>query len=123
MVINISEAESVIMKVLWKSHPKTCETIVSELAGDYEWQEATIKTLINRLLKKGAIRSEKDGRRFLYSPVLTREEWLSSESESMLDRLFGGKLAPLVAHFGSQKKLSKHEIEELKALIESMSDD
>ena len=123
MSITISEAESAVMEVLWESSPQTCEYIVSQLDGEQEWQESTIKTLINRLLKKGAICSEKDGRRFLYSPVLTRDQWLSAESENMLDRLFGGKLAPLVAHFGAHHRLSKKDIKELKALIEGMSDD
>jgi predicted transcriptional regulator len=123
MSINISEAESAIMKIFWESEPLTCNEVVAALAGDYDWQEPTVKTLINRLLNKGALRSEKDGRRFLYWPVLTREEWLSTESESMLDKLFDGRLAPLVAHFGAQKKISRDELAELKALIERMNDE
>lgn len=123
MPVAISEAESAVMKVLWDSSPKSCDDVVAALAGDHDWQEATIKTLLNRLLKKGAIRSEKDGRRFLYWPVLTRDQWLSVESESMLNRLFGGQLAPFVAHFGAHKRLSKKDMEELKALIDGMSDD
>lgn len=123
MSIAISEAESVVMKVLWDSSPLSCDDVVAALASKQDWQEPTIKTLLNRLLKKGALRSEKDGRRFLYSPVLTRDQWLSHESESMLNRLFGGQLAPLVAHFGAHKRLSKKDVKELKALIESMSDD
>jgi BlaI family transcriptional regulator, penicillinase repressor len=123
MSISISEAESAVMKVFWDDSPLCCSDVVARLAGEHDWQEPTVKTLINRLLKKGALRSEKDGRRFLYWPVLTREDWLSTESDSMLQRLFGGKLAPFVAHFGAHKRLSKKEVAELKALIERMSDD
>jgi predicted transcriptional regulator len=79
--------------------------------------------LLNRLLKKGAIRAEKDGRRYVYSPVLTREQWLSNESEGLLDRLFGGRVAPLVAHFSRQKKLSKKDIADLKRLIQELDND
>ena len=119
----ISEAESVVMSILWQRHPATAEDIIAALAGQQDWQVATVKTLLNRLLNKGAIRADKDGRRYLYAPVLQREEWLSEQSESLLDRWFGGRVAPLVAHFSKQRKLSARDIDELKALIEGMRDD
>jgi predicted transcriptional regulator len=81
------------------------------------WQEATIKTLLNHLLKKKAIRVAKDGRRFLYSPVITRDEWLLTESKGLLDRLFAGRVAPLAAHFSRHGKLTKRDIADLKRLI------
>ena len=119
----ISEAESVVMSILWQRHPATAEDIIAALAGQQDWQVATVKTLLNRLLNKGAICADKDGRRYLYAPVLQREEWLSQQSESLLDRWFGGRVAPLVAHFSKQRKLSARDIDELKALIEGMRDD
>lgn len=119
----ISEAESVVMSILWQRHPATAEDIIAALAGQQDWQDATVKTLLNRLLNKGAIRADKDGRRYLYAPVLQREEWLSQQSESLLDRWFGGRVAPLVAHFSKQRKLSARDIDELKQLIEGMRDD
>ncbi|MDO8438791.1 MAG: BlaI/MecI/CopY family transcriptional regulator [Telluria sp.] len=120
--MKISEAESQVMQVLWNSSPRSAEDVVAALADQQQWQEATIKTLLNRLLKKGAIHAEKDGRRFLYAPLLTREEWLTGESESMVDRLFGGRIAPLVAHFGQHRTLSQGDIAELKKLIEELGD-
>ena len=120
--IAISEAESVVMDVLWQRHPATAEDIVAALAGQQDWQEATIKTLLNRLLNKGAIRADKDGRRYLYSPLLQREQWLSQESESLLGRLFGGRVAPLVAHFSAQRKLGKKDVAELRRLLEELDD-
>jgi predicted transcriptional regulator len=120
----ISEAESQVMEVLWREREAVpAEQVVMALAGAHDWQEATVKTLLNRLLKKGAISARKDGRRYLYSAVLKREQWVTQESKSLLDRLFGGRVAPLVAHFGSQRKLSKSDLDELTRLIESMRDD
>lgn len=119
----ISEAESVVMEVLWQRHPATAEEIIAALAGQQDWQDATVKTLLNRLLNKGAIRADKDGRRYLYAPVLQREDWLAEQSESLLDRWFGGRVAPLVAHFSKQRKLSARDIAELQALIEGMRDE
>lgn len=117
---HISESEAIIMHVLWQDAPQTSEAIIHALKEQQPWQEPTIKTLINRLLKKGAIKAEKDGRRYLYSPVLTYEAWASSESESLLNRVFDGRIAPLVAHFSQQQKLSAADIDELKALINKL---
>lgn len=118
--IGISEAESVVMEVLWQRHPLGADDIVAALAQQQPWQEATIKTLLNRLLKKGAIAAEPDGRRYRYTPLLQREAWLSAQSTGLVDRLFGGRVAPLVAHFSQHRKLSKKDIAELKRLIEDM---
>lgn len=119
---SISEAESAVLAVLWQKGSATAEDVLAALAEPRNWQESTVKTLLGRLLKKGAVRAQKDGRRFIYSPTLTREEWLSRESETLLNRLFGGRVAPLVAHFSRQRKLSKRDIRELKRLIGELED-
>ncbi len=121
--ISISEAEAVVMEVLWRQSPSASEDVVAALERQQHWQEATIKTLLNRLLNKKAIRAEKQGRRYLYSPLLTREQWLMTESKGFLNRLFGGRVAPLVAHFGRHDKLSKKDIADLKRLIAEMDND
>lgn len=120
---HISESESHVMEVLWRAPgPVIAEQIVVALADTHHWQAATVKTLLNRLLNKGAIAAEKEGRRFLYRAVLPRDAWLARESDSMLQRLFGGRLAPLVAHFGSQHKLTPADLQELRQLIDKLDD-
>jgi predicted transcriptional regulator len=111
------------MDVLWKRSPLSADEVVAALSGQQEWQEATVKTLLNRLLKKGAIDAGKDGRRYLYVPVLQRQAWVQGQSESLLDRLFGGRVAPLVAHFSEQRKLSRKDIADLRKLLEELDDD
>jgi predicted transcriptional regulator len=118
----ISEAESAVMEVLWQRQPLAAEDMVAALSEARQWQEATIKTLLNRLLKKGAIAARRDGRRYLYTPVLERDAWLSGESEGLLQRLFDGRVAPLVAHFSRQRKLSRKDIAELRKLIGELDD-
>ncbi|MFN7519543.1 MAG: BlaI/MecI/CopY family transcriptional regulator [Lysobacteraceae bacterium] len=118
--MSISDAESTVMEVLWQRSPLGADEVVAALSGEQAWQEATIKTLLNRLLKKGAISAEAEGRRYRYSPVLTREAWLTQASRGFLDRLFGGRVAPLVAHFGEQKALTRKDIAELRALLEKL---
>lgn len=119
----ISEAESVVMDVLWRKQPLTADEVVATLAGNSDWQEPTIKTLLNRLLKKGAIKAERDGRRYLYRPVLKRAAYVHEASKSLLDRLFDGRVAPLVAHFSEANKLSRKDIAELKRLVRELDHD
>ena len=121
--MSISEAESTIMEVLWRQAPRSAEDILAEVAPRQGWQEGTVKSLLNRLLKKKAIRAERDGRRYLYTPLLSREKYVSQESKGLLDRLFGGRVAPLVAHFSEQRKLSKKDIAELRRLLEELDDE
>ena len=121
--MQISEAESAVMEVLWQRQPLAAEDVVAALADSRQWQEATIKTLLNRLLKKGAIRASKDGRRYLYAPVLKRQAWMLGESQGLLERLFDGRVAPLVAHFSEHRKLSRKDIADLRKLLEEIDDD
>ena len=121
--MQISDAESVVMEVLWARSPLASDEVVSALGQQQDWQEATIKTLLNRLLNKGAIRAERDGRRYLYSPEIKREDWVSRQSENLLDRLFGGRVAPLVAHFSAHRQLSQADIDELRRLLEEIDHD
>lgn len=119
----ISEAEAIIMDVLWHSAPRTAEDILAEVGPAQQWQEGTVKSLLNRLLKKKAVKAERDGRRYLYTPLLSREKYVLLESKGLLDRLFDGRVAPLVAHFSEQRKLSKKDIAELRKLLEELGDE
>src|SRR5690242_20315507 len=118
--MSISEAESQVMEVLWSRHPQTADDVVAALAATTDWQEPTVKTLLNRLLKKGAIAAQRDGRRYLYRPLLQRTDYVHAASKGLLDRLFDGRVAPLVAHFSQARKLSKQDVAELKRLIEEI---
>ena len=118
--MQISEAESAVMDILWQRGTIYAEDVIAALAQTRDWQEPTIKTLLNRLLKKGALRAERDGRRYRYTAVLQREDWMLRESEGLLDRLFGGRIAPLVAHFSDHSRLTPRDIAELKRLIEDL---
>ena len=120
--VAITAAESVVMEVLWQRSPLPREAVMAALHEEQKWQEGTLKALLNRLLRKGAVRADKEGRRFLYSPLVSRDEWLLSESKGLLDRLFAGRVAPLAAHFSRHGKLSKRDIADLKRLIEEIDD-
>jgi predicted transcriptional regulator len=119
----ISAAESRIMEALWRQNPLTAEEIVAQVAEPQGWSEATVKSLVNRLLTKGAIEAEKTGRRYLYRPRVDRSAYVSHESRGLLDRLFGGRITPLVSHFSETNQLSPEDIAELKRLIAELDDD
>lgn len=118
----ISDAEAVVMQVLWDGAPRTAEEVVAALSQT-DWAEPTIKTLLNRLLTKGAIAAQKDGRKYLYTLMLQRDQWVQQQSEGLLQRLFGGRVAPLVAHFSERGKLSASDVAELKRLLRELDDE
>ncbi len=116
--MRISEAESIVMEALWRAaSAQSAEEIIAATAEAQGWQVATVKTLLNRLLKKRAISAERDGRRYLYRPRLQRADYVQEESRGFLDRFHGGRVSALVAHFSRNEKLSRREIDEIRALI------
>lgn len=118
--MSISDAEAKVMEALWAQSPQTADELFAHISGEQDWQLSTLKTLLNRLLNKGAIAADKDGRRFLYRPLLQRNQYVAEQSQSLLDRLFSGKLAPLVAQFSASGKLSAADVAELRSLIDKM---
>ena len=121
--MRISGAESQIMDALWRAGPLTAEGIVAEVGEAHGWAAGTVRTLITRLLKKKAIEGRREPEGYLYWPLVARTDYVQSESRSLVDRLFGGEVAPLVAHFAEHRALSPKDIEELKALIARLDDD
>lgn len=117
MKARISEAEWQVMKVVWRKPQSGAQEIIEELAESTSWTPATIKTLLNRLVKKQALGFEKDGKSYLYFARIAEAECRGAEAETFLDRVFNGSLTPLLAHFVNNRRLSKKEIEELENLL------
>ena len=115
----ISETEWEVMQVLWAKSPLAAGEIIDALmAADSTWHPKTAKTLLNRLVRKKALGFQKDGRAYLYRPLVKEVDCVKAVSESFLERVFGGSLTPLLAHFVEHRKLSAAEIRELKRLLE-----
>jgi predicted transcriptional regulator len=119
----ISGAESQIMEALWRAGPLTPDGIVAEVGEANAWAPGTVKTLITRLLRKGAIAGAKEAGGYVYRPLLERTSYVQAESQNLVDRLFGGEVAPLVAHFAEHRALSPRDIAHLKSLIATLEDD
>jgi BlaI family penicillinase repressor len=116
----ITETEWEIMQVVWDKHPITAAKIIQQLrAQDPTWHPKTVRTLLARLVQRKALTFEAQGRAYVYEPKVTQRECVTSASESFLDRVFGGSLAPMLAHFVEARRLSKKDLAELQSLLEN----
>src|SRR3954464_1040812 len=116
----IAEGEYAVMEVLWDESPLTAAEVAERVPPGKGWSLATVKTMLSRLLAKGALAHAEDGRRYLYSPAIAREDYVAEESGRLIDRMFGGRLTPLVAHLAARDKLSAADIEEIEALLREL---
>lgn len=113
----ISEAEFEVMKVIWDNFPVSTNLIVEILASSQNWSPKTIHTMLIRLEKKGAVCHKKEGRIFVYSPIVQKEDYINKESTNFLNRFFNGTFNQMVVSFLEQNKLSEDDIRELRDIL------
>jgi BlaI family penicillinase repressor len=114
----ITEAEWKVMKVLWSKAPQPAYDVVQALAQAERWHPNTIKSLLSRLRQKKALGVKKYKNLYLYYPLVSEEDCVHAESESFLERLFGGSLKPLLIHYAKRQKLTAADLEELRKILE-----
>jgi BlaI family penicillinase repressor len=116
----ISDAEWKVKRIVWEQEPCSASEIISALPPQRQggWHPKTVKAFLNRLVKKKALGFKLDGRAYLYYPLVRQSECTEAASGSFLDRVFGGALKPMVAHFVEHKRLSQKEIRELRDLLD-----
>ena len=119
-VERISEGEQVVMEVLWAAAPLTAAEVTERIDPARGWSDRTVKTMLGRLLAKGVLTHEEDGRRYLYRPTVQRADYAKGETRRFVDRLFGGRAAPLVAHLAETDGLTADDIAELEALLKEL---
>jgi len=118
-VPRISETEWEIMRIIWAKSPVTANEVIQQLvAAEAGWHPKTARTLLSRLVQKGALGYEAKGRVYVYSPRVSAEDCVATASESFLDRVFSGSLKPMLAHFVERQKLTHEDLEELKQLLD-----
>ncbi len=116
----ISDAEQQLLQLLWDESPLGAAELAARAPTDREWSLTTVKTMLSRLVAKGVLGAEPDGRRFLYRPLIARETVAGGQAGRLIDRLFGGRVSPLVAQLAEEGQLSKDDLEELEALVQSL---
>jgi predicted transcriptional regulator len=122
--MKISEAESKVLEVFWRAEKAlSAEDVVAAMDNDRDWSAGTIRTFLTRLVKKEALAATPDGRRYLYRPLIRREDYVHEQSRNLVDRLFDGRLAPFITQFSERRNLSRDDVEELKRLIARLEHD
>ena len=120
MAERISDAEHAVMEVLWDEAPLSAQDVSERVDPAKGWSANTVKTLLGRLLAKSVIAHEAEGRRYLYRPLVERNDYVERESRRLIDRLFGGRLMPLVVHLAERDALTAHDIAEIEALLKEL---
>lgn len=118
---SISESEWRILQTLWERHPMTAGDVVERLGAKHGWHERTIKTMLHRLVRKKALVFRREGKRYLYSPRLSREKCIREASRSFLDRVFAGAVTPALVHLVEEARLTPAEIDRLRAILDRKS--
>ena len=117
----ITDAELDVMEVLWgAAEPLTAADLAERIDPTRDWTLATVKTMLSRLAAKGAISYRAEGRRFLYSPAIERESYVGLESRRFVDKLFGGRLSPLVARLAEEDSLDDEDIAAIEAILKEL---
>lgn len=116
----ISEAEHAVMEILWDRGTVSATDVCDAVCEQRGWSLATVKTLLSRLVQKQAIATRPDGRRYLYSALIQRSDYVGGESRRLVERLFGGRAASLVAHLAETEALSDDDLVEIEALLKEL---
>lgn len=120
MAERASESEMQVLSALWDKAPQTAADLTQRIGKINGWTQATVKTLLARLVQKGAVTAEADGRRYLYRPAIERAEAVGEESQRFVDRLFGGRVSPMIAHLAEREALTDADIAEIEALLRKL---
>ena len=121
--MKISGAELEVMNVLWRKPGLGAADVYEALESRKDWNIRTVKTLLARLVEKGALATEQQGRRYLYTPVVAQRDYKARAARQFVDRVFSGRAAPLVAHLAESEGLTDDDIAELEKLLGSLKND
>ena len=116
---DISESEWAVMEALWETSPQTAAEVTKALRPATNWADNTVRTLLTRLVEKGALKtSENAAGTRTFRPTVAREACVKAEGDSFLQRVFGGAAKPLLVHFAQNSKLTEAEVKELKQMLD-----
>jgi Predicted transcriptional regulator len=120
--VAISDAEWLVMQVIWQLGQATAAEVIAELLKSTSWRHRTIRTLLSRLVDKEVISASEDGHRYVYRPLVSRQRCLRAEGRLFLKRVFAGDAAELLVHFVQDSRITPAEIDELKRLLDAKRD-
>ena len=115
--LQISDAEWDVMEPIWGVNACTAADVIKQLRTTHDWNHSTIRTLLARLVEKGALAYDVDGTRYIYRAIVSRQQCVRQEGRSFLEKAFGGDVAALLAHFVEDASLDREQIEQLRQLL------
>ncbi len=118
--VRIGEGELEIMKSLWEESPRTLPEIVQSVRQSNAWEPVTIKTMLGRLLRKGAVEQSGNRRNYQYTPLIDRESYLEQTGRFLTEKFFNGAAGSMLSFFVRSGKLSESDLAELKKEIEEL---
>jgi BlaI family penicillinase repressor len=113
----ISDAEWDVMEPIWEAGACTAADVIKRLRATHDWNHSTIRTLLARLVAKGALEYEVDGPRYIYRAAVSRQQCVRQKSRSFLKQTFGGDVGALLAHFVTEVPLDQNQIDQLHRLL------
>lgn len=116
--ISIGDAELEIMKVIWKSKEPITSLDIGKEVEDKGWKKTTIATFLTRLVEKGALSADKQGKLYYYTPLISEKEYRKSQTKNLIKTLYNGSVRDFAVSFFEEQKLSDKDIQELKAIFE-----
>jgi BlaI family transcriptional regulator, penicillinase repressor len=116
--MQISDAEWIVMNFIWSSSPIEAAEVVNQIAAGNGWSAATVKTMLHRLVRKGALATEPNGKKYVYTPAVARDACVRQASRSFLERVFGGDATPALIHFAKTAKLTDKDVKEIRAMLD-----
>jgi BlaI family penicillinase repressor len=119
MELKISDAEWEVMEIIWQRKEATAAEVIAELAGVNRWNHRTVRTLLARLVEKGALSAQSDGNRYVYRALISRMQCVRHVSRSFLEKVFGGDVSSLLAHFVRDSRVTAEDIVELRKLLDT----
>ena len=120
--LRISDAEWDVMEPIWAAGACTAADVIKRLRATHDWNQSTVRTLLARLVEKGALAYDALGPRYVYRAAVSREQCVRREGRSFLEKAFGGDVAALVAHFVSEASLDRKQIQQLRQLLARKQD-
>src|SRR5438874_12383354 len=115
--LQISNSEWAVMEPIWAAGACTAAEVIKRLRATHDWNHSTVRTLLARLVEKGALAYDVDGSRYIYRAAVSREQCVRQEGRSFLEKAFGGDVAALLAHFVAEASLDRKQIQQLRQLL------
>ncbi len=117
-MVELSDAEWRVMNLVWERTSVSAQDVIAALAEPCGWSAATVRTMLHRLVKKGALAFTPDGNRYEYRAAVRRADCVRRAARSFLERVFNGEAAPLLAHFVKSARFTPEELAELRELLD-----